>query len=383
MNFKEYIQEKKNLQSVLLEYLEDESEADQSYDNFHKVINDQQIIESQQEFKSLLYLINIIGNHHHRSHYFIKKIEKILDHFKEDIKKYLSNSEIFEFFKYNKRILLFLIEEKILVIDMYIALQIACNEFVDQKYSEYFAPEVKPFITDELIDKLGGQKEETAKEHDKYFFEKRKEGENDDFLCNLIRLDKIDEFVTYANQTNLALNCHIHGSIFETNPLLYHKEIKLIEYALFFGSIRIIKYMHLNGVELHRSMWEYAIHSQNGEAIRYLEENYSSSYPSNYDNCKSFLIESIRCHHIDITNYIIDNVIKEDDPKIKIEYYYDNSYYLYSFKYNNYCFFPENEEYKYFLLRLAEFDYYTLVSLYLQDKSINYDINEILNTKIL
>lgn len=141
--------------------------------------------------------------------------------------------------------------------------------------------------------------------------------------------------------------------------------------------------MHLNGVELHRSMWEYAIHSQNGEAIRYLEENYSSSYPSNYDNCKSFLIESIRCHHIDITNYIIDNVIKEDDPKIKIEYYYDNSYYLYSFKYNNYCFFPENEEYKYFLLRLAEFDYYTLVSLYLQDKSINYDINEILNTKIL
>ena len=55
----------------------------------------------------------------------------------------------------------------------------------------------------------------------------------------------------------------------------------------------------------------YAIHGNNPEIIRIIEENI------NYKNVyfKPFLQQSIRCHHNDVSKYILDNY---ENPKISI-----------------------------------------------------------------
>ena len=76
-------------------------------------------------------------------------------------------------------------------------------------------------------------------------------GENDNYICELIRNDSIEDFVTYVNQQCIDLtNYFIKKSIFETNYVLQNNTITLIEYAFFFGSLQIIKYLMLNRCEL-------------------------------------------------------------------------------------------------------------------------------------
>ena len=110
------------------------------------------------------------------------------------------------------------------------------------------------FITKEFIDKDSFQnsilreehfKKETIKED---FYERRREGENDSFLCEIIRKQETKEFIVHVNRTNLSLESYIEASIFETNELLLknNKEIKIIEYAAFYGSNEIVRYMHRN-----------------------------------------------------------------------------------------------------------------------------------------
>ena len=47
----------------------------------------------------------------------------------------------------------------------------------------------------------------------------------------------------------------------------------MIEYAAFFGSIQIIRYLQYNNVSLANTLWLYAVHSYNAELIHFLEEN--------------------------------------------------------------------------------------------------------------
>ena len=57
-------------------------------------------------------------------------------------------------------------------------------------------------------------------------------------------------------------------------------ETNLVEYAAFFGSIQIFKYLLVNQVKLIPSLWIYAIHSRNPEIIHLLEENNIEPYGS-------------------------------------------------------------------------------------------------------
>ena len=49
------------------------------------------------------------------------------------------------------------------------------------------------------------------------------------------------------------------------------------------------------------SLWPYAIHSNNAEVVYYLEEN-----QVNQLSLKDLWLESVKCHHNDISNYIYD-----------------------------------------------------------------------------
>lgn len=49
-------------------------------------------------------------------------------------------------------------------------------------------------------------------------FEKKcRIGENDSYLCSLIRQDLVVEYITYINENDLSLLTNIKPSIYETN----------------------------------------------------------------------------------------------------------------------------------------------------------------------
>ena len=183
------------------------------------------------------------------------------------------------------------------------------------------------------------------KEISEEFYDKRKEGESDSYLCELIRNNQVKEFGVYVNRNNISLESYIIKSIFETNQFLIDNEsINLIEYASFYGSNDIIRYMHFNGeVELTSSMWIYAIHSCNSELIKYLEDNHVSPPENKYGK---ILKESIKCHHNDVSKYIIEYLMKEEDLQKDIENNYYDNLYRYAVESFNYCFFPTDMKYK-------------------------------------
>ena len=180
---------------------------------------------------------------------------------KKDYFTQFSNYEIFLIFKSNKRILLFLIEEGILTVDKIIASKIQENDFEYANYRHYFYPEIKPFIekSKDNNDEVNWEDiEKVVGEYGEKFEEKRKNGENDNYICELIRNDSIVEFIVHINKLNIPLNSNIKPSIFETNPFLMKNQPTLIEYAAFFGSIQILNYLNTNNIELTSSLWPYA-----------------------------------------------------------------------------------------------------------------------------
>ena len=177
MNSAEYLEEMKAIQEKLLLYLEGETE----YMSPNDIFKDNKF----HDYLSYLHLVSKISNNHHRCENFFSKIKEILRLFKEDIKTKISNSRLFNIFKSNKQILLFLIEEGLLTFDEYIVRIITSDKYVDAKYPQYFQPEIQPFINKEWFpkyDKKCRSNEwvlEIQKEIPEDFYEKRKIGEND------------------------------------------------------------------------------------------------------------------------------------------------------------------------------------------------------------
>lgn len=379
MSFEQLTKELKEIQESLLIFLEDESDGEEKYQDFLKVLRTSQITKSRQEIQLLLKLINQIGVNHRRNCNFIKKIEQVLEYLEDDIRKYFSNPEIFKIFEYNKRILLFLFELEIIIIDECIVSLITSDRYEQLNYSEYFLPEISPFLTKKFIDKYKNQNKilnyerfinKITTDFPSDFKDKRREGERELELYRIIRKNEIDEFISLINKLNLPFRSNIQKSIFETNIFLFRNSIEIIEYAAFFGSLDIVKYIHINGVDLEPNIWLYAIHSQNAELIKYLEDN---NVPQPGNNYESILEESIKCHHNEISNYIIDNKIKEEELQHNIDNNVYKNLYRYSFLYYNFFFFPSNMKNKYVLFYFCVSNYYLFVKLYLQQKNI--DIN--------
>ena len=118
MSIQKYFEEMKVVQSSLLQYIEDEDKEQENYNSLIQIINDLKFLSDVQKFRSLLQLISNISDNHQRCHNFINKLQQILMSFREEIKNTFSNIEIFNIFKNSKRIILFLIEEKIIEIDI-------------------------------------------------------------------------------------------------------------------------------------------------------------------------------------------------------------------------------------------------------------------------
>ena len=103
---------------------------------------------------------------------------------------------------------------------MNISLKITKTEkYIKGKYPQYFQPEIQPFINEKWFPKYdpkrkeNGWVEEIKKELPENFYEKRKEGENDSPICEMIRNDKITEFASYVTRNGISLNSKILPSI--------------------------------------------------------------------------------------------------------------------------------------------------------------------------
>ena len=231
------------------------------------------------------------------------------------------------------------------------------NQYQFQVF-HFLYPKIKPIITKESQESIENYLISNDINIQENFDENRKIGENDSYLCSIIRNDSCDEFIVYVNQTNLSLNMTIiNPSIFETNLFLLDKKPTLIEYASFYGSIQIFKYLLLNNVELSSSLWLYSIHGQNAEIISILEENHIEPPSNSYQLCFE---EAIKCHHNEIADYIMVNYLDQDECLKKA--------YFCTIMNCNFYFFPDDFGSKLDLFYLHKFNYNEFVDIYLETK---------------
>ena len=360
---KRYIESVKELQNIFYEFIECNNDDD-NIENFQRLINylenlgSLDNLENQSKIEEFLYLIQKVTNNHHQEPKFFDNVEKILFYFRKQIKQTFSNLNLFNFFKKNKQILLFLFEKEIITLDDNIIDSIFSMKLRDE-YIVYFSPEIKPLID---LDKQKMIEEELAKTD--FNKENRLKSDNDCYLGNLIRYDIIDDFISHVSQTNVSLSkTTIKPSIYETNTfLIKNKESTLIEYAAFFGSIQIFNYLRMNNVKLLPSLWLYAIHGKNAEIIHLLVENHIEPVDKTYNEC---LKESIKCHHNEIASFIQTNFLKETQNS------YDNNIYSYAFHYHNYSFFPTDFTDKFTFFYLCQYNYFYLVKILCNTQRIN------------
>lgn len=363
MDAQSYINKMKRIQNDLLDFIDGMEDNLNDQTIIIKTVNDSKALENRYEFKSFLYLILKIATNHCFASKFFNKISNILIYFKDPIKQSFSNIEIFDIFESNRKLLLLLIKNEIIIIDDTIYSKITSRINKNRLYHKYFYPEIKSFLSESTSNSILSELPEN-------FEEKREIGENDSKICELIRNDLHKEFIIYVNQTNYPLNSHIKLSIFETNDFILKNkgETTLIEYAAFFGSIGIFNFLAMKNVQMSPSLIRYAIHGGNVEIIRRLEEE---KICSNEEYYKIGLKESIKCHHNEIADYFLNNFGNENDDQNAIENNFKENMIYYCLHYYNFEYFPQEFNRKFDLFYACKFDFFIIVENLLKNKDLN------------
>ncbi|KAK8840863.1 hypothetical protein M9Y10_027690 [Tritrichomonas musculus] len=357
MEIQKYLGQMKIIQERLLDFLDSERDNEENYQNLIILLGNQ---KNQDVFESIINLISKISFHHHRSKDFFSKIEKILLFLKKDIEKFFTKSDIIRIFYKSRRMILFFIQENYFEIqDLYGFLK--KKKYYEQQievYMKFFAPEFAIF-----------KNENNDENQIEDFNQKRIIGENDYYIAELIRNDSIEEYISYSKKDEIMWCNRVPSSIFETNIFLYKKFLSIIEYAAFFGSTQIFKYMYLNGEKLTQDLWLYAVHGNNQEIFEILKEN---NVEPDEECCKECFKEAVKCHHNEMVNYFIKNNYV-DEEFLKSTSDYKNNFDAYRLHYYNFAFFPEKiEEMSPFYL--IHYNYFSLVKLLLENDK--FDLNK-------
>ena len=199
-----YIQSKKLLQEVLLDFIDNRNNkrTEESYQNLVSIIDSQKIKKDKHEFQMFVYLIMAIVNNHHRFPNMLSKIEKIIIFLKDELMTFFTQDEIFNTFKDNKRVLMFLFKIEILHLNDSILNIMKNLDDYNKDYSIYFSPEIKKYNADLKVENNLGKIQND-------FENKRLIGENDNDICQIIRQDQIDNFIAYVKQKNIPLSSKV------------------------------------------------------------------------------------------------------------------------------------------------------------------------------
>ncbi|KAK8887631.1 hypothetical protein M9Y10_038684 [Tritrichomonas musculus] len=350
MDISDYINNKKLLCRVLLYYIKNDDNTESNFRALTNMITSHKIQESREEVKEFLHLLTLVSCNYHRCLNFYKKIESIILFFVNDIKKYFSNNEIYEIFFINKRVLLFLIQQKILLIDDFVLRQI-----IDRNYYTYFYPEIKQHF-DETNRQII---EDELYRYDSHVFdnfdEKRYDGENEHYICRIIRQDLIHEFSIYFN-LNQITNPYIPKSIFETNNFLIENSPTMIDYALFFGSYKIVNFLIHKNHKIFYSSLKYCVFSNDQRLIHLCEENIKDDTSRHFIN--QIIVNSIRCYNNNVAYYFMNKSAENLEP---------SNFYEVGIACHNYSFSPtildDNN-----IKQLLQYNYLTVLMHYLNDK---------------
>ena len=368
MSIQEYISNKRKIQSAILSFIDDdddnEEETERKHNEIITLITSTTIHKDKEELKQIILIISNISDNHHRSANFFDKIGRIIEIIKEDLKNNFSNAELFTFFRNNKRTLLLLVEKNILTINEELFKNDLLLKDIDKReikdIKKYFSPELGNF-----------EKSGFSESIDK-FKEYRDKGQNESYICELIRQDSVVEFIRHVNMSNISLSSEINDSIFETNSFLINKRPLTVQYAAFYGSIQIFQYIKMNKPDiLNGNLWVYAIHSNKSGMIHALEENGISPNDQTYEEC---LIESIKCHHNEIADYISNSLLdKSEWNEDKTEFELNRSPVLY----HNFELMPDDFEGVFKLIfYLMQNEYSPLVKLINDQTQFFIDIND-------
>ena len=142
---------------------------------------------------------------------------------------------------------------------------------------------------------------------------------------------------------------------------LYKYSFSLIEYATFFGAIQICRYLEREGIKMSESLLINSIHSQNAELIHLIEENFEKELKTSdkEELYQRFLEESIKCHHNDVSNYIIYNHLDK------------NKSHDFGIKYYNYAFIQSDHINEMSFFDFCNYEYLSFVKLFVTNSNIN------------
>ena len=360
MEIQKYFSQKKELYNSLSFLIETDELDETTFKDLDQVVKNQEIIDKKEELTHFLRLISSFCNNRCKTPRFYDKIKKILLYYQDQIKHSFTNSEIFHIFEDNKLIILILLENKIIQINSdLLNIILHKNELNGTKYAHFFIPEIRDFYNSEnnkenLNDILNIDCNQLPQDYDA----KRQIGENDSFICTLIRTDSVVEFISYINKKCISTSSKINHSIFETNSFLNENDPTLIEYAAYFGSIQIFNYLRMSEAELTPTLLLYGIHSNNADLIHLLEGiNFEFTEEIN-EKC---LIESIKCHHNDISNYIINEKMNSNLDENK-------NICASAFNYYNYDFIPQDLTKSFVFFYLNDLNYSEMVNVFLEMK---------------
>ena len=208
------IQQKKEFYSSLIEFLNttETNEIKQLIDIIEKL----DFFKNKEEMISTLYLLSKIADNHNRFPYFIDKLGKIIQYLIQQMQTQISDFDIYQIFKNNKRFLLLLFDQGFIQPDEKIISDIMIINYENNfPYSHYLYSGIKSFIDKYTLKTIENKIKTIYKEEITDFVEKCRIGENDSYICSLIRQDSVKEFISYINRKNISLVSEIQPSIFE------------------------------------------------------------------------------------------------------------------------------------------------------------------------
>lgn len=310
-----FLRKKGEIQNILLDFIEDTGGDDikQKQENLFKYIN--YIFDDSLLLEDFLIMLSTLCNNHLRNsqNELIVKIQNILLNFKDKIIFYMDDIKLFKIFRENNRILLFLMSHSFIDIEKDF---IYFNIFSFDRNIAYFYPELRKINEEKLLKAVDSYhlKDFIEKSDSNYhnFLQNRNQGENESYIARVVRNDSINDFITYSGQMNIdGQKFTIERSLFETNLYLEKTYFPtIINYAAFYGSIQIIKYLLTKGLNLSSNTWFYAVHGRNYEIIHLLEEK--NIHQQNHFKCFEM---AVKCHHNEIGEYLL-NDLPNDKNKI-------------------------------------------------------------------
>lgn len=292
------ISDTRDLQAFLSNISSDN--IDESYDLVIPFL--QNDISAHQFFISLK---NIIMYRPLLLHYYCQLLSRISNEIKS-ISSQQFQRKIIVMFKHEFKLLLTLYELGIIDIENIIDNSL-CPFESNQNLKKYFYPEIVKSQPNYFI--------KYRKYKDMFLFltlnldgstdhiEKRNKGMNENIICQYIINDDFDNFIKYINMNVIDLNSLIPFSLFESSGFVStfsEKGMHYIEYAAFYGALKIFKYLIQINCVIQPKTMNAAIIGGNYEIIHLLEDK-------NISMNNDCLYDAVKSNRNEIVNYILDN----------------------------------------------------------------------------